>query len=415
MTLNLINIVVSIAIATLLWPLIMLAQNYLRVRDLGLPIFFTPFGLMNPIWIITQPYLAPIFTRLSKLGGPFSIFNFIHYSTNSWFFFSRHTLHLRYGPAFFIISPGETQLIIGNAATADEVQSRRKDFLKNEAVYKPLEILGPNLVTLNGEAWARHRRITTPPFNERNSSLVWRESLVQADGMLKLWVENGRGPLGGVENTPNDTMALALNVLMAAGFGKRFEFEGGDHAMEAGDTMAPYRAALRIVLGNLYRAIMTSMLMGLPAWAMSKKLLEMKSALKEVEEYISKMVDEERASSSEKEAKGDNLMSVLLKASESEAMGKGRSGLSDEEIIGNLFIYNVAGHDTTANTLAYAVIMLATDFELQEWLHEEIIAVIGGKENVEKWNYERGFPQLKRCLAVIVRFYVSLPLFQRVC
>jgi hypothetical protein len=73
------------------------------------------------------------------------MFNFIHYSTNSWFFFSRHTLHLRYGPAFFLISPGEMQLIIVDAATADEVQSRRKDFLKNETMYKLLEILSLNV------------------------------------------------------------------------------------------------------------------------------------------------------------------------------------------------------------------------------------------------------------------------------
>jgi hypothetical protein len=39
--------------------------------------------------------------------------------------------------------------------------------------------------------------------------------------MLKLWVGNGKGELGGMQNTPNDAMALALNVLMAAGVWKR--------------------------------------------------------------------------------------------------------------------------------------------------------------------------------------------------
>ncbi|KAE8454619.1 hypothetical protein EG329_000242 [Mollisiaceae sp. DMI_Dod_QoI] len=402
MALTLLKVVVSLAIAIVLWPLATLTQNYLRVRHVGLPILFSPFGRLNPLWIITQPYLTPLFTWLSTLGGPFAVFNFIHYSTNSWFFFSRYTLHSRYGPAFFIVSPGAVQLIIADAATADEVQTRRKDFLKNPAMYKPLEILGPNVVTLNGDSWARHRRLTTPPFNERNSMLVWRESLVQADAMLKLWVSNGKGSLGGVENTPNDTMALALNVLMAAGFGKRYDYEGGAQGKKDGDPMSSYRDALRIVLCNLYRAIMTSMLMGLPSWAMPKKILEMKLALKEVGDYISAMMERDRAGLSEKGIEGDNLMSVLLKASESEAMGKGRSGLSDEEIIGNLFIYNVAGHDTTANTLAYAVTLLATDPGLQDWLREEINSEFGGEESAQKWDYEKAFPQLKRCLAVML-------------
>ena len=71
--------------------------------------------------------------------------------------------------------------------------------------------------------------------------------------------------------------------------------------------MGLYRDALRIVLGNLYRAIMTSMLMGLPAWAMSKKLLEMKWELKEVDDYISKTVEEERNGQNEKLNEQDNL------------------------------------------------------------------------------------------------------------
>jgi hypothetical protein len=99
------------------------------------------------------------------------------------------------------------------------------------------------------------------------------------------------GPLGGVANTPNDTIALALNVLMAAGFSKSYDYEGGAQATKEGDTMGFYGDALRIVLGNLYRAIMTSMLMGLPSWAIPKKITEMKTALKEVEDYISAMME----------------------------------------------------------------------------------------------------------------------------
>jgi hypothetical protein len=49
------------------------------------------------------------------------------------------------------------------------------------------------------------------------------------------------------------------------------------------------------------------MLMGLPAWAMSKKLLEMKWELKEVDDYISKTVEEERNGQNEKLNEQDNL------------------------------------------------------------------------------------------------------------
>jgi hypothetical protein len=105
------------------------------VRSLGLPVLISPLGRLNPFWIMSQLYLGPMFTWLSTLGDPFNVFNFIHYSTNSWSFFSRHTLHLRYGPAFFIIPPVGTQLIIADAGAAEKVQSRRQVFLKNETMF----------------------------------------------------------------------------------------------------------------------------------------------------------------------------------------------------------------------------------------------------------------------------------------
>jgi cytochrome P450 len=400
MTFSFFNFGFSILVALLIWPVLELMQNYFRVRSLGLPIVFAPFGRNNPFWIISQQYLAPIFIKLSAIGGPFSIFNFVHYSANSCFFLSRYTLHKCYGSAFFIVTPGSTQLVIADAPTADEIQTRRKDFVKNESMYKPLNVYGPNVVSSNGEMWARHRRITTPPFNERNSSLVWKESLMQADAMFKSWVRKSED---GVDNTPNDTMALALNVLMAAGFGKRFEFGGSAKGKQEDGSMASYRHALSMVLENLTRAIITSMLMELPSWATPKKWMEMKNALKEVETFMRKMVEDEREGLNEKSSERDNLMSALLRASDNEVLGQGKLGLNDEEIIGNLFVYNVAGHDTTSNTLAYATTLLSTDSKVQEWLREEIRSVFGDEEDVEMWNYD-DFPRLKRCLALMVSF-----------
>jgi hypothetical protein len=57
----------------------------------------------------------------------------------------------------------------------------------------------------------------------------------------------------------------------------------------------------------------------------------------------------------------------------------------------------------TANTIAYAVALMAMDVRPQEWLGEEITSILGREESMEKWSYETAFPQLKRCLAVMVR------------
>jgi cytochrome P450 len=96
-------------------------------------------------------------------------------------------------------------------------------------------------------------------------------------------------------------------------------------------------------------------------------------------------------------------MSVLVRANEISISGegKGRSSLSDEEIYGNLFIWNLAGHDTTATVLAYAISLLSINLSVQDWLSEEINHVFGDTPS-EDWNYEEDFPKLKRCLALMV-------------
>ena len=314
-----------------------------------------------------------------------------------------------HSPAFLIVSPGETQIIISDPDTAEDIMSRiRKDFIKSKAMYGPLEIFGPNVDTLNGDDWARHRRITAPPFNERNSGLVWKESLRQASGMLKSWV----GKAGkGVENTSNETMALALHVLTAAGFGKSYEFGSGVQEISPGHSLS-YRDSLKIVLGNIYGAIITSALcMHLPSYLIPKSFRELKAAVIEFKSYMVEMVEEERTTFKNRDGEKDNLMSVLLRSSQSEAEGRGRTALSDDEIFGNLFIYNLAGHDTTANTLAYAITMLAADRKYQDWIGEEVNGVFNGRDSVEDWEYENAFPKLKRCLALMVSFSILMYLY----
>jgi cytochrome P450 len=400
-------IILSITLALTAYPCLQTAQNYYQARKLGLPILITPFALLNPFWALTQNYLAPIFYFLSAHLPPPAcyLFDFIHYSTMDWNFHCRYASHSLpfkyYSPAFLIVSPGETQLVISDPDAADDILSRvRKDFLKPKAMYGALEVFGPNVDSVNGEDWARHRRITTPPFNERNSGVVWKESLRQATDMLKSWIGKGEK---GVTNTADSTLAVALHVLTGAGFGQTYDFDTSEvDQIPPGHSMS-YRDALKVVLGNLYGTIITVALgTQLPSFLFPKGVRDLQAAIIEFKKYMVEMVEGERMTIKNRAGEKDNLMSALLRASQGEAGAKGRNALSDEEILGNLFIYSFAGHDTTANTLVYAIMMLAADRKWQDWIGEEIDSVFQGKLSVEDWEYERDFPKLKRCLALQV-------------
>ena len=76
-------------------------------------------------------------------------------------------------------------------------------------------------------------------------------------------------------------------------------------------------------------------------------------------------------------------------------------GLTVDEIFGNTFDINFAGHDTTANTLAFSMLLLAVHPEAQDWVYVELQEMTKNSEN-GKLEYGELFPKLVRCRAVMV-------------
>lgn len=65
-----------------------------------------------------------------------------------------------------------------------------------------------------------------------------------------------------------------------------------------------------------------------------------------------------------------------------------------------VFVFNFAGHDTTAHTFVWIMYFLAGNPEVQDWVHEEIQHVLGDRPK-DTWDYKSDFPRLKRCMAVL--------------
>ncbi|KAF7557887.1 hypothetical protein G7Z17_g253 [Cylindrodendrum hubeiense] len=371
--------------------IVQLIYNYRKAKSIGLPVLITPVDPSNVPYLLCSSWLEPLLRKCL----PFGLGNFVEYNSRDWNYDKIYDLQERIGDTFIIVSPKQIRVFTGNAKASDELCRRRKDFVKAVALYKPLEIFGRNVVTTEGDDWVRHRRITTPPFNERNSALVWDESKRQAKDMLKMWAANPEG----VVNPQSDTMMLALHVLTAAGFGRSYTFGSGLESPSKNHSLT-YRDALSIILGNLFTAVFTATV-NLPNWMLPSKFKEVQDAVVNFRQYMAEMVAEEREAMDAGASEQDNLMSILVRASENESSnGKGARHLTDAEIYGNLFSYNLAGHETTSNTLAYATVLLAANPKWQDWAAEEINEVTAGV-NLDELDYETYYPQLKRSLAIM--------------
>ena len=222
--------------------------------------------------------------------------------------------------------------------------------------------------------------------------------------------------------TVADTATITLHVLTCVGFGLSYPFHGGLRDLPAGHTMT-YRDALSLCLRNTITFSIFSR-KTLSFSFLPKKLRNLGLAIKEFQTYMEEMLSHERAGVEVRENESRNLMSALVRASEEtrrtqDESESSRLGLRDDEIFGNIFIFNLAGHETTANTLATSIVLLAAHPECQEWLAEEIHQVLGSPKRAEGWKYEVAFPKLQRCLAVMVshasclRYHPSCALLTR--
>lgn len=105
-----------------------------------------------------------------------------------------------------------------------------------------------------------------------------------------------------------------------------------------------------------------------------------------------------------------NIMSQLLHASEQgDGTGKGsKAALSESEMLGNLFIFTAAGFDTTANTLAYALVLLARYPQWQDWLFEEIDSIMPADSTADL-DYAAIYPKAIRVQAVMLEVLRVFP------
>jgi cytochrome P450 len=262
-----------------------------------------------------------------------------------------------------------------------------------------------NIGQVHQEDWPRHRKVIAAPFNKNTDDRVWTTSLQQAKDMLKAWTSHNTpgGPC-----TAKDTRTLSLNVLASIGFNRGYKFIASSKTIP--DQEKSYRGALAIVLDNaLLMMLIPPTLLLLPlvpaSWARIGRATE------EFRNHMTDLLAEERRLLADGLPSSGNLISSLVRASEEEKERKNSStdrakGLQMSEILGNIFVINFAGHDTTANTLAYSILLLAANPEVQHWVREELQAVL--PENTEHWNHHEHYSGLKRCLAVLVsQFHVS--------
>lgn len=217
--------------------------------------------------------------------------------------------------------------------------------------------LGEGLFIIEGAPWRRRRRLMQPLFHERVVQEQWGGLVTAiAEKYSQQVAERAQAT---EQELLAVTTALTLEVAASAFFSSTLTPEEVERfSRHVTDLVYLYGAWIR----SAARRLLPSSLIALhPTF---------RAAVRELDEVVRRLIAARRA---EPTSSGTDLLSRLLRLDGQE----GR--LSDEEIRDEVMTMLFAGHETTADALAWACYLLATNPDAQVRLVDEASAVLQGR------------------------------------
>ena len=124
------QILLAAGLAYLAWSLIAMEMKYHRAKAMGIPLVRLPVDPENIIWSVLEPHLWRLLDRLPIDWGTFG-----RYSRRGWHFRNRARSHLRYGPAWALVTPARVYLYVADPKAIHDIFNRQRDFLRPSKMY----------------------------------------------------------------------------------------------------------------------------------------------------------------------------------------------------------------------------------------------------------------------------------------
>src|SRR3954449_7776508 len=265
-------------------------------------------------------------------------------------FFSR--IANDYGDAVqFHVGPQQIFLFNHPDLIRELLVTQHWSFHKSRVLQRSKIIFGEGLLTSEEELHKRQRRLVQPAFHreriaryaevmiERASKLAWRD--------------------GEVLDVHHEMMRLTLSVVAKTLFDADVDQEA-DEIGAALTSLVDLFPTLMNPIANLLRKL------PLP------QTLKFRRSLERLDKTVYGIIDERRKSG---EDRGD-LLSMLLMAVDEEGDG---SGMTDQQLRDEAMTLFLAGHETTANALAWTWYLLSLNPSASDAMHRELDAVLGDR------------------------------------
>ena len=265
----------------------------------------------------------------------------------------------RFGDSFSIRIGKSRHIILSrdNEVAQYILQKNQRNYYKSkfQSVYLS-KYLGKGLLTVDGEFWLKQRRLIQPAFHKQKMNQLVDNMKLTIVSELKEIVTDKKVDLFPIMSE------VAFNVVAKS----LFQFSIEEEKLNR----------IKYIIEAVQNFLIKEIRLPHKAWWFSisgqvKKHLQL---AEENDEIIRGIIDERVASQNEV----NDLLNMLLET-RYEDTGE---GMSVEQLIDEIKILFIAGHETTANALTFTLQLLGSHLDVQQKVFEEILKVESESEDV---------------------------------
>lgn len=257
--------------------------------------------------------------------------------------------HFLFWPAYVLYHPDHVKRVL---------QENHRNYNKNFPNMKAArEVFGNGLFTNDGASWLHQRRLMQPSFHHQRLIGFGRLMSEATVAMLERWQNTSPG------ETPLDiSVEMTRLSLRIAGLAL-FSLDLSNEVDIVGRTFTTLGPLLSKYLNLPFP----------PLWVPTPRNRRLLAGLNTLNTVVYAIIEERRKQPSD--ANAADLLWMLLSAQDEET----GEGMSDQQLRDEVFTLLLAGHETTAATLAWTWYLLSQHPEVEARLHAELDTVLAGQ------------------------------------
>ncbi len=268
----------------------------------------------------------------------------------------------RYGDVVRLdVGPWRFHLIAHPDHVRHVLLDHQKDYPRSWLYDRTRVAAGTGLVTTEGPAWRRLRRMAQPAFHHDRIAALVGVMADEAEALRRRWLDRAAGSGGSFRTElAHEFETLALRVVGRA-------LLGTDLADTSDALGPPVTELMAYTLHRLRHRVAP------PPWVPTPRNIRFTRALRSFDALIAGILARRRS------APGDgqipDLLAMLLDARDEET----GAGMSDRELRDQIVTFLVAGYETTAIGLTWAFYLLARYPEARDRVRAEVESVLGDR------------------------------------